>query len=618
MATGNVFQIITSDGKRAPVREVNMDLPDIEFSETETESESGSSDSSTDLSKTFWKGRGIGLPEVTLNRPTPAPEVMRAISEYDEANREVRELTEMHINRELGVQSLEELDDFRNQQYMGLAGSDGWGQSNDKAATKRCLEEAHFDKMNVIEHNHRKHLISEYNARQKKIAELESLLAELKNQQTPSQFLETLPSIKKSEVQMYQGQDLEDYLNKIERTKMRGKSLKELESMDPMEQMGLVPDISRYESYTGLERDAIMKKYIEQSAENETRVKSEKNKIEEVRIAKLKADMAKLGFDYKIKPQLKHMTAADIIAQQKALKSYSPESTNVKDVGSHARGIDDPLILTIDDKPRNIDQEIDKSLMMKFWAAREESDVTKKYESQPPSCNVTVVNLVGSALGFVAGLFGKTPAPATTPVTTIPKSIVRPVNDADLIREYQLKTMDPTSEVQKDHDISVTGENYSPETYTRDMYKRMIRHMIRTKRDPGHLVELLDKEEARLKSPEYIVAHPGLIKQEEDDRCKHLAVDLKDHDRVKASQEGWEERMSIRKFRNDLDKIKKDLEEKNIVTHPGLIKGVRIGGRVWRDKISTAMNDFQEKRMKVFQKNRPDQDPLAPVYDELP
>lgn len=576
MATGNVFQIITSGGKRAPVREVNMDLPDIE-----TESESGSSDSSTDLSKTFWKGRGIGLAEVTLNRPTPAPEAMRAISEYDEANREVRELTEMHINRELEVQSLEELADFRNQQYMGLAGSDGWGESNDKAATKRCLEEAHFDKMNVIERNHRKHLISEYNARQKKIAELESLLAELKNQQTPSQFLETLPLIKKSEVQMYQGQDLEDYLNKIERTKMRGKSLKELESMDPMEQMGLVPDIGRYESYTGFERDAIIKKYIKQSAENETRVKSEKNKIEEARIAKLKADMAKLGFDYEIKPHPKHMTAADIIAQRKALKSYSPESTNVKDVGSHVR---------------NIDQEIDKSLMMKFWAANEESDVTKKYENSPPSCNVTVVNLVGSALGFVAGLFGKSPAPAIpAPATTIPKSIVRPVNDEDLISRYQLETMDPTSdeadddrcrclaEDQKDDDMSVTGENYSPETYTRDMYKRMIRHMIRTKRDPGHLVELLDKEEARLKSPEYI-EQCRKIKQE-DDRCKHLAVDLKDHDRVTASREGWEERMAIRKFRNDLDKIKKDLEE---------------------------------KRMKVFRKNRPDQNPLAPVYDELP
>ena len=607
MAPGGIFQIITSDGKRIPTHEVNMDLPDIEFCESETETESCSSDSSTDLSKTFWKGRGIGLAEVTLNRPVQAPEVMRAISEYDEANREVRELTEMHINRELGIQSLEELDDFRNQQYMGLAGSDGWGQSNDKAATKQYLEEAHFDKLNVIERNHRKHLISEYNARQKKIAELESLLAELKNQQTPSQFLETRPSIKKSEVQMYTGQDLEDYLNKIERTKMRGKSLKELESMDPMEQMGLVPDIGRYESYTGLERDAIMKKYIEQSAENETRVKSEKQKAEEERIAKLKADMAKLGIDYDIKPRQKYMTAADIIAQQKALKkeckSYSPESANVKDVGSHVRKIDDPLILTIDDKPRNIDQEVDQSLMMKFWAAREESDVTRKYESQPPSCNVTVVNLVGSALGFVTGLFGKLSAPATTPApattlapatTPTPTPIPKLVSDEQLLREYQLNTMDPTSD-EADDDMSVTNESY-----TRDMYKQMIRHMIRTKRDPGHLVELLDKEEARLKSPEYI-EQCRKIKQEENDR-------------MKTSQE----RMSISKFHNDLDKIKKDLEEKNIVAHPGLIKGIRHGNRVYRDNISTAMGSFQEKRMKVFRKDRPDQHPLTPVYDELP
>lgn len=608
MATGGVFQIIKSDGARTPNREVNMELPDIEFYESDAETMSSnsstlSSDSSTDLSKTFWKGRGIGLQEnnaYKLSNTSQAPEVLHAIAEYDEANREIRELTVMHINRELGVQSLEELDDFRNQQCMGLAGSDGWGQSNDKAATKQCLEESHFDRMNVIERNHRKHSISEYNARQKKIAELESLLAELKNQQTPSQFLETLPVIEKTEVQMYQGQDLEDYLNKIERTKMRGKSLKELESMDSMEQMGLIPDISRYESYTGLERDAIMKKYIEQSAEIETRAKSEKIKIEEARIAKLKDDMAKLGFDYEVKSQPKRMTAKDIIAEQKAFKSNSPESVKIKDakdVGSQNRAIDDPLILTIDDKPRDIDQEIDRSLMMKFWAANEESDVTKKYESQPPSCNTMVVNLVGSALSFVAGLFGKSPAPTITPATTIPKTFVRPVSDADLIREYQLKTMDPTSdeiddlaEDLKDHGTSFTNENYSPETCTRDMYKKMIRHMIRTKRDPGHLVELLDKEEARLKSPEYI------------EQCR------------KIKQEEREERMSIRKFRNDMDKIKKDLEEKDIIAHPELIKGVRHGRVVWRDNILSSMNDFQKKRM-IFKKNRPDQDMLTPAYD---
>jgi phage pi2 protein 07 len=222
--------------------------------------------------------------------------------------------------------------------------------------------------------------------------------------------------------------------------------------------------------------------------------------------------------------------------------------------------------------------------------------------SQPPSCNVTVVNLVGSALGFVTGLFGKLSAPATTP-TPIPKSVVKPVSDEQLLREYQLDTLDPTSD--EADDMPIIDENY-----TRDMYKRMIRHMIRTKRDPGHLVELLDKEEARLKSPEYI-EQCRKIKQEDED--------LKNHNRIKKCiQDDWEERMSIRKFHNDLDKIKKDLEEKNIVTHPELIKGVRLGGRVWYDNISTAMGSFQEKRMKVFRKDRPDQHPLTPVYDELP
>jgi len=279
-------------------RQENMDLPDIDCS---------SSDDSSDLSKTFWKGRVV--------TQEPRNEVFgysRSDNPFAYADKEFNSLVELHINKELCMQNLEDLDDYRNQQYMGMAG--------DKCPhefDKKDLEENHFKILNVIERNHRKHLINEYNIRQRKIAELEALLAEMKSHQSPQEFTKTLPAILPKTVQIYRGKDLQTYMNDSERKALTGISSDDVDSIQQIYMLG--PDLGRNEYYTGTEREEITKKYEADCLERSQKLAAQREFDETKRLDALKNDMDKLRY---------HTSSKKTEDKNKKLHTPPPPTTN--------------------------------------------------------------------------------------------------------------------------------------------------------------------------------------------------------------------------------------------------------------------------------------------------
>lgn len=603
-------------------RKENMDLPDIEISSVKPDNyeqlrnkqfddlKNPDINDSEDLSKTFWKGRAV-----RQESKTDFFGHSRSYNPFADADKQNNDLVELHMSKELGMQSLEELDDYRNQQYMAMA-----GKYCPFITDKKGLEEDHFAKMNVIERNHRKHLINEYNARQKKIAELEALLTEMKSRQLPSEFAKTLPKILPREVHIYRGKDLQTYMNKSECVNLDNMTLEEIDSMDTMG-----PSIERNSYYTGTERDEIAGKY-EADCQKRAQLLAARRAFDEAkRLHALKNDMDKLDYHTSDKvctnyvsghtsnnkksdtDDIKTWTAEQIIAEQKKKKELANRPRY------------DPLRIESSNKARSEDEEIDKSLMEKFWARNEDSEALYMGDNtlpSPPSCNMKVVELVGSAWQYMTQLFSspekktdvQKPTSYDNAKAVLPSKHTTPEEE---LRNFQLDALNPWYD---DQDLpNVYDQDYDPMLRTKELHNLMREHMILKHMDTSHLDEVFKNAEKDIQSKIIDDQRKNLrehVEKEWKNQCENFEARIvgrqlflennrdaelspidKLHTQMKLSQLALEVK----------ELLAKELADKNCITNPTA------------DELP-----FQEFYNKKINKLYRSTDPLEPVYDEQP
>lgn len=253
-----------------------------------------------DLAQAFWRGR-------VINADTHRVIPNRRINTFDQyINKGSRQLNEIHIKKE--------------------------------------LEEAHLYKMNAIQHNHRKHLISGYNEKQKKIKELEGLLADLKKEQKPDEFLNSLPPILKTDVRMYSSHDIEYQLNKNECKELNEMSLDEIDNISKVGMLDVYVNSETGNYHTGTERDELVKRYEEVCKKRSETLRENIAKEEKKRLDELKNDMEKLGLK-----TCNHTVLNIVKSTWSAFTGFFYGSDTPKKIKTPVKSIADPLQPGCDD-----------------------------------------------------------------------------------------------------------------------------------------------------------------------------------------------------------------------------------------------------------------------------
>ncbi len=435
-------------------RKPNMDLPGIEI----LDGTSTDSDDSVDLQKAFWRGR-----EVNTNNSQVSTEYF--FDKY--LNPGVREINELHIKKELESQSLEALDDYRNQQHMGLAGPDGYCPHS---TDKKELEEGHLYKMNAIKRNNRKYMIDAYNERQKKIKELESLLADLKKEQKHEEFLKSLPPILEEKVRIYRGKDIEQCLDENERKEFRNFLFDKVNTLDY-----LGPQLETYSYYTGTECDEIVKEYQAECKKRVDIAKARMDFDEQKRLYELKTDMEKLGIT--VDP-----------------KVFEPK------------------------KPFDF-EEIKRKSKQKIIPQIKEPQKIK-------TCNTALINVVGNAFNTVTGWFGSLLNEKADTYNEFKNNTPPVVQDERQKTDQELCDSIRKQLNDKESLVDVSDNNLMDEKTIR---QKITDHLVSKKMDISHLPGAFKKAHDLMESDEFKAAR----KRSEEEIEKESKIQREKHEKKK-------------------------------------------------------------------------------------
>lgn len=214
------------------------------------------SENNRDLMTKFWEGRSVNSEQkLSPKEITNTNYIHQYSHEYQAAvqkflnendNKELVNLADLHYNKELKVQTPEELEDYRQQQLFASA--------YDESISKLDMENTHLALMNSINKLNYEKNLERYSALLKEAEKIKKLLNHDIEKPVKPEPIDT-------EAKIYSGITMASFIAKKEKEYMKTLSLEELESMDNKDLYQPTYDINYSEDYTGTERDEIIKKY---------------------------------------------------------------------------------------------------------------------------------------------------------------------------------------------------------------------------------------------------------------------------------------------------------------------------------------------------------------------
>jgi hypothetical protein len=214
------------------------------------------SENNRDLITKFWEGRTMKDEQKLDSKEITNPNYIHQYShEYQSAvrkflnendNKELGNLADLHYNKELKVQTPEELEDYRQQQLFA--------SDYDESITKLDMENTHLALMNSITKLNYEKNLERYSALLKEAEKIKKLLDHNIEKPVKPEPIDTKAKI-------YSGIDMISFIAKKDKHYFSSLSLEELESMDNKDLYQPTYDIDYRELYTGTERDEIIKKY---------------------------------------------------------------------------------------------------------------------------------------------------------------------------------------------------------------------------------------------------------------------------------------------------------------------------------------------------------------------
>ena len=206
-----------------------------------------------DLTDLFWKGRGMNdeLPAIKKS-----PDVCQNSVEYEKSIQaylnnpglaEIRQLTDLHVDKELKLQKLEDLNDYRQQQMFGLV--------YDGSESKVVMEKCHLSNVNKINEFVHNNEIERYYEDKRKAEYIRKISGG--DVKPPVK-----PELVNEEPEIYEGMSIQRYMSQKKQKFMRSLSLAELESMIENSECPTDFNIRRDDVYTGTELIEIIKKFI--------------------------------------------------------------------------------------------------------------------------------------------------------------------------------------------------------------------------------------------------------------------------------------------------------------------------------------------------------------------
>lgn len=214
------------------------------------------SENNHDLMTKFWEGRSVNSEQKLSPKEITNPNYIHQYShEYQAAmkkflnennNKELGNLADLHYNKELKVQTPEELEDYRQQQLFASA--------YDESDSKLDMENTHLALMNSINKLNYEKNLERYSALLKEAEKIKKLLNnDIKKPVKPDPI--------DTEAKIYSGATMASFIAKKEKEYMKTLSLEELELMDNKDLYQPTYNINYREDYTGTERNEIMKEY---------------------------------------------------------------------------------------------------------------------------------------------------------------------------------------------------------------------------------------------------------------------------------------------------------------------------------------------------------------------